>query len=401
MNEMQLDTEARHELDAEGRDAGVEFEDLGDDAIREPFDPQLIDVVTEVRSLDTLMKRLRNGQINLDADFQRLRGIWNDRQKSQLIESLLLRIPLPTFYVAEIGRDKAIGEDSWDVVDGIQRLSTIAQFVAPDILKMHPLRLRGVQYLRREEGKFFTELSPGLQLRVLESQFTIQVIRKTTPEAVKLNIFARLNTGGLPLSSQELRHALIPGQARQLLSALAASDTFQDAVAHSVNPSRMADREMVLRFLAFRMSDPLEYKEQDFDRFLRHAMGAVSNWNSSTLAERQAEFDLAMRTCSQIFGTHAFRKRYTVADTRRRPISKALFESVSIAVISTYDHHGEAGLNSLIDESATVNQRFFALMADPEFERAISLGTGDPAKVRYRFSKLIDLMNGVVEETAG
>lgn len=386
-----------YELDDQGRSSGVEREDVdGEDVITEPFDPRLIDVTTESRSLDTLIKRLEAKLIDLDPDFQRLRGIWNVTKKSQLIESLLLRIPLPTFYVAEVEGEGEYGTDSWAVVDGIQRLSTIAEFVAPDVFGMSPLRLEGLQYLEREEGRIFPELPRALQLRILESQFTIQVIRKTTPELVKLNIFARINTGGVPLSAQELRNALTPGPARQILRELAGSDSFQEAVSHSIKPSRMADREMVLRFLAFRMSDPLDYRQQDFDNFLRDSMRAINRWDEATESLYRGQFEAAMNTSTAIFGDDAFRKRYDKSEARR-PVSKALFESVAVAIATVDVQLGGEGLATLERRAKDVRGAFMKLMRDPEFERSISQGTGDPVRVRYRFAKCIDLMTEQAE----
>ncbi len=390
------------ELDADGLSAGVERENVGDEQITDPFDPREIDVTTETRSLDTLMKRLEAGRLDLDPDFQRSRGIWNDRKKSQLIESLLLRIPLPTFYVAEFvtGRDEGLGEDSWAVVDGIQRLSTIAHFVVPESQDLKPLKLSGMQYLTKEDGSTFETLSHALQLRVLESQFTMQVIRKATPEAVKLNIFARINTGGVPLSQQELRHALTPGSARALLRKMAASPAFREAVADSVSPSRMADREMVLRYLAFRIHDPLTYAEQDFDNFLRRVMERINGWTDAEAQGRQNEFDSVMRTCSEVFGDDAFRKRYD--DTHaRRPVSKALFEAVAVAVAEV-TRGGDPGISRrLVTAAATIRDRFIELMADREFEGSVSQGTGDPSRVRYRFGRLHELMGDVASGRLG
>jgi hypothetical protein len=388
-------TEVRYELDDEGRPSGVEQEEVGDDdAIVEPFDPRLIDVTTEQRSLDTLVKRLAIGRIDLDPDFQRSRGIWTQRKKSQLIESLLLRIPLPTFYVAEIETEGALGEDSWAVVDGIQRLSTIAQFVAPRILDLEPLRLHGLQYLDREEGKGFDQLSQALQLRILESQFTISIIRKSTPEPVKLNIFARINTGGVPLSAQELRHALTPGRARKVLKELAEGDEFRAAVDYSVSPSRMADREMVLRFLAFRIQNAATYREQDFDGFLRSTMAQINKWDLETEDRYRNDFDLAMRVSRRIFGNDAFRKRYQEAEARR-PVSKALFEAVAVSVTSVSDDGGKSAVARLTKRAGQVRVGFRNLMTDPEFERSISQGTGDPRRVRYRFEQMNALMRRV------
>ena len=283
---------------------------------------------------------------------------------------------------------------SWAVVDGIQRLSTIAEFVVPDAVELDAFKLRGMQYLEKEEDKLFTQLSPALQLRILESQFTMQVIRKSTPEAVKLNIFARINTGGVPLSSQELRHALTPGPARGILRDLATSDEFRAAVAHSISPSRMADREMVLRYLAFRLEDPLTYRDQDFDNFLRAIIQQINAWNSKTEARYRSEFVTVMRTSSAIFRDDAFRKRYRAKDPRR-PVSKALFEAVGVAIASVQDDLGDSGLAVLRKRGPTVRRRFIELMGDREFDRSVSQGTGDPIRVRYRFGQLIEMMREV------
>lgn len=383
------------EIDAEGHSAGVELENIesSEEQILQPFDPRKIDVTTETRNLDTLIKRLEIGQIDLDPDFQRSRGIWTNRKKSLLIESLLLRIPLPTFYVAEVEDDVALGEDRWAVVDGIQRLSTLAQFVAPNVLDEAPLILNDLEYLDRENGKSFHDLSAALKLRVLESQFTLQIIRKSTPDPVKLNIFARINTGGVPLSQQELRHALTPGLARTLLKELATDRSFRDAVDDSVSPQRMADREMVLRFLAFRMQNPLTYRAQDFNEFLRDAMWEINDWSPQRVEQARREFRQVMKLCQEVFGNDAFRKRYRMSDPRR-PVSKALFEAVAVAVATatTPANGGNRSASTLKRNRRVVRAAFRRLMSDSEFERSISQGTGDPVRVRERFGKLIALM---------
>jgi hypothetical protein len=385
------------ELDALGNDAGVESEELESGAqILEPFDPRLIDVTTETRTLDSLVKRLEIDQIDLDPDFQRSRGIWNPKKKSLLIESLLLRIPLPTFYVAEVEDDAALGEDRWAVVDGIQRLSTIAEFVQPDAIGEEPFRLAGLEYLQKEEGKRFDELAAALRLRILESQFTFQVIRKSTPEPVKLNIFARINTGGMPLSPQELRHALTPGPCRAVLRDLAASDAFQTAVAGSVSRSRMADREMVLRFLAFRAHNPLEYRHPDFNDFLRRAMREINSWSNAERSQRTDDFTRAMEASHRVFGDDAFRKRYSGGDPRR-PVSKALFEAVAVAIARATEGADRDAVKTLASRAREVKRGFIELMSDPKFDRSISQGTGDPIRVRHRFGALEELMRSVTK----
>ena len=115
-----------------------------------------------------------------------------------------------------------------------------------------------------------------MQTRLRETELIVHLIRRGTPDEVKFNIFARINTGGLPLSRQELRHALIPGRGREILREWAESDLFRAATGNSVRSERMVDREMVLRFLAFRLTSPYDYGHDDFDRFLRDTMRSLN-----------------------------------------------------------------------------------------------------------------------------
>ncbi|MEU5524195.1 DUF262 domain-containing protein [Streptomyces sp. NPDC047860] len=218
-----------------GISTGIEAEDIGE-AGRMPFDPELIDVAPRNPTIDLVLQRLKRGLIDLQPDFQHRSGIWNDTAQSRLIESLLLRIALPTLYVAEEA------DESWSVVDGVQRLTSIVRFVKPEAAGLKPLRLENLEYLTRYDGARFDDLPGRMQTHILESELSVLLIRKGTPEEARFNIFARINTGGLPLSQQELRHALIPGRARTFLARLAESEQFLDATAHSVSPARMAER---------------------------------------------------------------------------------------------------------------------------------------------------------------
>lgn len=372
------------EYDAKGRSTGVEYEEQPDDLIDEPFDPARIDVQTRTMTVGLLLARIRRGVLDLAPDFQRLAGIWSTEVQSRLIESLLLRIPLPTLYAAEAG------EESWTVVDGIQRLTTIARFVDPEIVDAEPLRLRGLEYLPYEEY-LYRDLPGGLQTRIDETELIIHLIRAGTPEPVKFNIFARINTGGRPLTPQELRHALIPGRARDILRKLAEDAAFLDATQHSVKPDRMADREMVLRFLAFRLADPTEYRRGDLDAFLRQAMERLNTADPGEINRLAEAFRRAMALSSRIFEEHAFRKRFH-GQHHRLPINKALFEAISVNLAKL----DTGGAEALINDRELVKDEFADMMDDGKFLQAISVGTGDAEKVRYRFAAVEALFRRVI-----
>ncbi|GAA2426814.1 DUF262 domain-containing protein [Streptomyces glaucus] len=379
------------EVTADGRPTDIEREEADDvviEQITSPFDPEHIDIDTRTTTVDLLLSRLRNDMIDLAPDFQRKAGIWTEGKQSRLIESLLLRIPIPSFYAAE----KKDG--SWAIVDGIQRLTSIARFVEPETVGADPLKLTGLEYLRNFEEAGFANLSGKLQIRLRETEVVVHVIRRGTPEPVMFNVFARINTGGEPLTRQEIRHALISGRARTLLAELAETEEFRRATGYSVVGDRMADREMVLRFLAFRMTSPHAYRPGDFDAFLAEAMHQVNRLDSAEEDRLRGEFLTAMLAAEEIFGSHAFRK-YRRNQQRKSPINKALFEAVAVNLAGLGDDDREAL------RQTDVLDAFAELMEDAEFERAISVGTGDARKVRKRFDAVKDLFEKALSEARG
>jgi hypothetical protein len=172
-----LDELMARETGSDGQPTDVEREDTeeGADQITSPFDPEHIDIETRNTTVDLLLSRLRNEMINLAPDFQRRAGIWTDEKQSRLIESLLLRIPIPSFYAAEQK------DGSWAIVDGIQRLTSIARFLDAETVGSAPLRLKGLEYLLNFTGAGFHDLSGKLQIRLRETEVVVHVIRRGTP----------------------------------------------------------------------------------------------------------------------------------------------------------------------------------------------------------------------------
>ncbi|MER9519378.1 DUF262 domain-containing protein [Mesorhizobium sp. M0614] len=378
----------REQLDLFGEGTGVEIDDasaLESDHIEQPFDPEAIDVATRTVTVDLLLSRVSNERIDLMPDFQRRVGLWDQKRQSRLIESLLLRIPLPVLYAAEDEDEK------WEIVDGIQRLSTIARFVRPDSINSQPLLLSDLQYLEAYEGKSFNDLSEKLKTRLKETELVVHLIRKGTPPEVKFNVFARINSGGIALSPQELRHAITPGAGRGLLAKWASSEEFLKATDRSVRPIRMDDRELVLRFVAFYSLGVSSYKRADMDGFLIQAMRSLNRLEAPDTERLQSAFDRAMLVAYLIFEGEAFRKRLS-PEAARMPINKALFEAVSVNLAKLAEHEGSL----LVERRTRVHIEFMALCADRQFEAAISQGTSDVAKVNRRFDMVAEMFQKVV-----
>lgn len=354
-------------------------EDLSPRNITIPYDPSKTVIDTKPMSLDLLVRRLKHNAIDLAPEFQRSADLWNDEQMSRLIESVLIRIPLPVFYF-DASEDKR-----WLVIDGLQRLSTFKRFIVEN-----KLRLTGLEYLQHLEGKTFSELPRDLQRRIEETQVTVHLIQPGTPTDVKYNIFHRINTGGLILTSQEIRHAMNRGGAAdRFLMELAQLPEFLEATTNSVPTERMEDRELVLRFVAFSHTPYRDYgkkirlasmeAEENLDLFLtRHMelLNAASAEQHEQLEQLRTAFRNAMRYARAIFHDDAFRKRYE-RDAKRNPLNKALFDAWStlLGVLPASE------ALRLIKRSDRLKDRFrSALSSDRMFDQAVTQGTGDPGR---------------------
>ncbi len=356
---------------------GVESEDEGDAPIRKPFDPEKIQVLHKQLVIGQLVTRMENKEI-IRPEFQRKEGIWDRQRKSRLIESLLLRIPIPVFYFS------ADSNDDWSVVDGLQRTTSIFEFVSGASFK-----LKGLEYLRDFEGMTYGDLPRNMQRRIDETELSVNVIQPGTPGEVTFNIFSRINTGGMQLTRQEIRHALhSQGPVLKYLKRLAETEDFLKATQRSVRSSRLADQECVLRFLSFYPRRWQEYGvSDDLDPWLNRTMERINRTNSEEREWMETAFRDAMRTAHRLFGDYAFRKRSSLQD-RKRPINKALFEvwGVGLARLSPDQRV------RLASNRKAVQEGLFRLMGDQDYVAAISNTTGDYKRVKTRFGRVDDLI---------
>jgi hypothetical protein len=376
-NEADLVLVNQDSIELDGADTSSEYEDR---KILKPFDPSKIRVETKNTTMDVLIKRLHNEEIDLAPDFQRRAGIWNDGAQSRLIESMLIKIPLPAFYM------DATEDNKWLVVDGLQRLTTLKRFVIDQSLALCEL-----EFLSDLTGLRFDGLSRGFQRRIEETEIVIYLIQPGTPPRVKFDIFRRINTGGLPLSAQEIRHALNQGKIIRKLEELANSTTFRSATAYGVSPKRMDDRECVLRFLAFTLNPPEAYSTDNFDGFLNDSMARLNLMSDDDLELLSNQFLRTMEFAKLIFGYDAFRKRYHKV-SMRHPINKALFESWSVNLGQLSDDQRAL----LVEKKDVLIEHFITLMNERDFDIAVTQGTGAIRRVRLRFKRIREIIMEVL-----
>ncbi len=266
-------------------------------------------------------------------------------------------------------------------------MSTLRDFIIGEGDKK--LYLRGLEYLDQFEHRTYDGLPRPMQRRINETQISCHVIEPGTPPEVMFNVFKRINTEGKPLVGQEIRHALNPGPARSLLQKLAKSREFKKATDGTVNPKRMADRECVLRFLAFRFLGDDAYTGK-LDGFLMKAM-EILNDNPERHSSMSADFYRAMSLASSIFDREAFRKPSRDGKGRRSPVNKPLFESLSVALAEVSENHAELLVR---EKEKIVNQLSEELAKNSQLQESISIATGATKQVKTRFESMRNIIHG-------
>ena len=308
----------------------------------DPYDPELIRVDPRQFSVKYIHEMISSEEkeIDLSPDFQR-NFVWNDiTMKSRLIESLLLRIPLPVFYFTQ---DK---EGKFQVVDGVQRLTVLESYINNEF------KLKNLEYLKECEGKYFNKenvdkkysIDQKYVRRINGTQLSCNIIDPQTPPKVKFDIFKRINTGGKTLNPQEIRNCLSSRKTRDLIKKLAMSEEFTKATDNSISSVRMANQDLVLRFIGFYClkvlkNNNLSYKG-DMDSFLDAVLMILNDENVEFLIKIESAFYNSMKNAYYLFGKYAFRKclpEHLIPGARKQLLNKSLFVTVS-TLLSKYDY---------------------------------------------------------------
>ncbi|MEU1516886.1 DUF262 domain-containing protein [Streptomyces sp. NPDC005811] len=353
-------------------EAETEAEDTTPEIAR-PWNPEQIRVNTKQFSLRNALDMIDDDSLELAPDFQRGR-VWKLVQKSQLIESVLLQIPLPAFYFAEDA------DGLLRVVDGLQRLSTIHDFVRGG--DKSGFALKGLEYLDSVvEGKRFDELPAPWKRRINNAQIMAHVIDPTTPPEVMYDIFRRINTLGTPLNAQEIRHCMSRDRSRGILKAMTATDAFYEATGMR-DHIRMNDREMALRFAAFWLMGVDGYLEEGaMDPFLQEATRLLDSDEKVDDDEKSRlmdDFAKGMTNSRLVFGDHAFRK-WPEGVSWRNPINRPLFETWALTLARYEAKDLERRKDAIVAKARRLMSR------DISYLDAITSSTGDTRRVIYRF----------------
>jgi hypothetical protein len=337
-------------------------------------------VRTETRTVQEVVKRIKAGRYQLDPDFQR-DFVWPVDKQSRLIESCVMRIPLPVFYVAE-AKDGRIA-----VVDGLQRLTTFNRFLTDEFGLL--LKAGDDQPVHPLDGKKFSNLPLLLQERIEDTQLTLYILDAKAPERAKLDIFERVNSG-VPLTRQQMRNCLFTGPATLWLKSACNSPEFLAASGRSLDRKSMRDREAINRFCGFYLLGEQNYFGGDMDAFLARALEKMHK-GSVDLEKLQADFLHSMRVNRYLFNEHAFRKSlmHDRSYIARTVLNIALFDVCSVLFASISQQAIEKNAQAL-------RKVFSVLLDDGTFNHAITYSTNSTRQVKIRFEMARTAIAGVL-----
>ena len=340
-----------------------------------PLDDFLIR--SETRTVFDVVRRIDQSYYIMDPDFQR-DFIWGEEKQSKLIESVIMRIPLPVFYLAENEEGKMV------VVDGLQRLSTFHRFVHDELR----LRLPDRNGFNRKK---FSELPPKIKNRIEDCNLILYVMDSKVPERARLDIFERVN-GGVPLSRQQMRNCLFMGEATKFLKREANSESFLKATGRSLNTKSMRDREFVNRFCAFQIFGFEDYRG-DMDDFLADALRRMNVMKTDKLQELSSQFRVGLSNNYFLFKQNAFRKHES-GQIPRGVLNASLWDVMSTGLSKVDQSFVES-------KSRQLRGVFYSLLKDEEFNDSISISTNDKRKVKKRFAMAQNRISEVISGYSG
>lgn len=324
-----------------------------------------------------LKRKYEKKMIKLDDDFQR-DDVWSLQQKIELVESVLMGLPLPIFYFNQDKKGVLI------VVDGRQRLTALFSYMNDDF------KLSELKILPKKYEKKFSELDPIYQTKLEDYQIQAHVILPPTPERVKFDIFDRVNRAGTQLNKQEIRNALYQGNSTHLLKEIVESELFITATEKGlVKDKRMKARYLILRYISFYLlrTDKLMdskgnlYTYKTIDELLAFTMEIINSYEEIELVKLQNVINSTLDKCIYYVNKDAFRLNQ---NGKRSPINMNVFETICYI------------LSFLSKELPVekVHNKLIELKEDKNFLINIGNHRDSEANVKARF----DMADKIVEE---
>jgi hypothetical protein len=318
-------------------------------------------------------------EINISPSFQR-HNVWKPLQKSELIESILMNIPIPVIYVFE----NEVGLKQ--IVDGKQRINSIIDFMN------NKFNLLNLKMLPQFNKKYFNDLEPLYRNKIERYQLFFYVIEPPTPERVKYDIFDRVNRGGTTLNSQEMRNALYQGKSTILFDELSQKNEFKKATGNAIDSTRMRDQYVILRFLSFYFLRKKIFSfnyQSNMEDFLAFSMNFINNLDNDRINEIKDVFVRAMAHSFEILGEDGF--RFSNEKGKKRPVNMPLFEALSF-LFANID------LNKYTEKKLLKN-RIESLKDNFDMSGKFKGNIDSSVNVEYRFSEVEKVIEAINAKT--
>ena len=306
-------------------------------------------------------------------EFQR-NQVWKQQQKSRFIESLILNIPVPPFYLSQDLYGNMV------IIDGLQRSSAIFEFLEDSY------KLVGLEALPHLNDKLYTDLDKDLRARIEDREILLFILKASVPMSVVYDIFNRINSNGTPLTRQEIRNCIFIGQSTRLLAKLADEPSFKNSVDYGLPSLRMKDREAILRFFSFIVFDYEKDYKGDLDDFLGRTMRKINRYEPSQLLNLQLRF---LRVIDKTFDFFEWNNFRLPTENGRGRVNLALFE-----VITTYfDKNSDDFLET--NRDAIIINYYNILLKDPSFIDSVKSSTSSEKNVKTRFRMTFKILSNV------
>lgn len=368
--------------DADEGVAGSAFD--ADEALEKKYAKQMRQIHPQKIELPiSTLKTMVEEQIKLSPDFQR-RDRWDTKKQSRFVESIIMNVPVPPVF---LGEDKY---GSYVVLDGRQRLTAIYEFLRGSyaLEKLEVWKeLNGMRFPQFEDKG----LAPTIKRRFIPA---VLLLRESSPE-VKYDVFDRLNTGGVPLNTMEIRNAVFQGKFNRLLHKLSDEPVFrelwgipQDDTERKANTlySNMRDVELVLRFFALR--NPASIRKS-FKWWLGHYLDTRNDEaeaNAESLEQDKQAFHRATNSVKRVFGVNDAFVRPDDAEkkTKSAPLADAVMVSFALLDPAKIDHALGASLRQALAD---------LVAGDEAFRNSITTGTNGKGAIATRITRLNELVN--------
>ncbi|GAB5994633.1 DUF262 domain-containing protein [Aeromonas enteropelogenes] len=353
------------------------------------IDRQIGEVRTESLDLSfgEIVNLHKDKEIIIQPEYQRLFR-WSQEQRSRLVESILLELPIPPIFLIE--NDNGVLE----LIDGLQRTSSVIQFIEASLISLDPLVLDGCELIKELNNKTFLDLPMTLRMRIKRSAVRAIIIKRQSRPFLKYEMFKRLNTGGELLSPQEIRNC----SSRMVgdngvffyafLQMCAEKDYFKRSIRRlpSEDLEKRQNEELVLRFFALINGIDL-FKGNVRDWLDDYMEKVLIGELSFDYANNERIFDILFDFIDKCFVEGAF-SRYSASREPTGRLAPAYFEAVAVGVYEAI----KDDISTAVEKINDIKEIIISTVLSETFKAVTGPGANTQSKLRER----IELVKGAV-----